>query len=63
MEYSLSSYSEHALEVGSTSKAVSYVEIIDKDGNSFWGAGTDDDIIKSSIKALVSAINNKLTAA
>lgn len=63
LEYSLSSYSEHALEVGSTSKAVSYVEIIDKDGNSFWGAGTDDDIIKSSIKALVSAINNKLTAA
>lgn len=63
LEYSLSSYSEHALEVGSSSKAVSYVEVIDSSGNSFWGAGTDDDIIKSSIKALVSAINNKLTAA
>ena len=58
LEYSLSSYSEHALEVGSASKAVSYVEVIDNNGNSFWGAGTDDDIIKSSIKALVSAINN-----
>ena len=58
LEYSLSAYSEHALEVGSASKAVSYVEVVDKDGNSFWGAGTDDDIIKSSIKALVSAINN-----
>ena len=33
-------------------------QFIDKDGSSFWGAGTDDDIIKSSIKALVSAINN-----
>ena len=58
LEYSLSSYSEHAHEVGSASKAVSYVEVIDNNGNSFWGAGTDDDIIKSSIKALVSAINN-----
>ena len=60
LEYSLSSYSEHALEVGSASKAVSYVEVIDRNGSSFWGAGTDDDIIKSSIKALVSAINNLL---
>ncbi|MBR1824324.1 MAG: 2-isopropylmalate synthase [Ruminococcus sp.] len=58
LDYSLSSYFEHALEVGSASKAVSYVEVVGKDGSSFWGAGTDDDIIKSSIKALVSAINN-----
>ena len=28
------------------------------DGKIFWGAGLDDDIIKSSYKALVSAVNN-----
>ena len=56
--YSLNTYSEHALDVGSASKAVSYVEVVSSSGTSFWGAGTDDDIIRSSINALVSAINN-----
>ena len=60
-EYSLNTYSEHALEVGSASKAVSYVEIIAGDGKSFWGTGIDNDIITSSVKALVSAVNNMLT--
>lgn len=61
LEYNLCTYSEHALEIGSASKAVSYVEIQDKNGASFWGTGIDTDIIKSSIKALVSAVNNMLT--
>lgn len=58
--YNISSYSEHALEVGSASKAVSYVEISDANGKTFWGTGVDNDIIASSIKALVSAVNNML---
>lgn len=60
LEYSINTYTEHALDVGSASKAVSYVEILDKNGTSFWGTGIDTDIIKSSIKALVSAVNNML---
>lgn len=60
LDFSLNSYTEHALEVGSASKAVSYVEIIDGNGKSFWGTGIDNDIIISSIKALVSAVNNML---
>ena len=59
-DYSLNSYTEHALEVGSASKAVSYVEIVAKNGESFWGTGIDNDIITSSVKALVSAVNNML---
>ncbi len=62
MDYNINTYTEHALEVGSASKAVSYVEIISADGSSFWGTGIDNDIITSSIKALVSAVNNMLTA-
>ncbi len=58
--YSINTYTEHALEVGSASKAVSYVEITDRNGKSFWGTGIDTDIIVSSIKALVSAVNNML---
>ncbi len=63
LQYTINEYTEHALEVGSTSKAVSYVEILDSSGSSsFWGTGIDTDIMKSSIKALVSAVNNMLKA-
>lgn len=57
LDYSLSAYTEHALEVGSASQAVSYVEVVNG-GKSYWGTGIDTDIIRSSIKALVSAVNN-----
>lgn len=50
-------YTEHALNVGSTSKAVTYVSITMPDGSVSWGVGVDDDIIVSSIYALFSAIN------
>ena len=53
-------YTEHALESGSTSKAVTYVGITDDSGKTHWGAGVHEDIITSSIQALVSAINKKL---
>ena len=60
LDYTLNTYSEHALEVGSTSKAVSYVEVVNGDQESFWGVGIDNDIMTSSVKAFVSAINNML---
>lgn len=63
LEFIINEYTEHAMEVGSTSKAVSYVEIRGGKGESFWGTGIDTDIMKSSIKALVSAVNNMLLAA
>ncbi len=53
-------YTEHALESDSTSKAVTYVGITDESGKTHWGAGVHEDIITSSIHALVSAINKKL---
>ncbi len=55
--YTLESYTQHAIEGKSTSKAASYVSIKDKTGKTFWGAGISSDIIVSSIKALLSAIN------
>ena len=60
INYSINTYTEHALEVGSDSNAVSYVEIISSEGKSFWGTGIDNDIVISSIKALVSAVNNMI---
>ncbi len=55
--YTLESYSEHALEDGTASRAASYVSIKDKDGKLSWGVGIHSDIIESSVNALVSAIN------
>ncbi len=58
--YTLESYSEHALEDGTTSRAASYVSIKDKDGKLTWGVGIHPDIMESSLNALVSAINRML---
>lgn len=60
IDYNINTYTEHALEIGSTSKAVSYVGITDNNGKNYWGTGIDNDIITSSVKALVSAVNNML---
>ena len=56
ISYELTVYEEHALSQGSSSKAMSYVGITCED-KLYWGAGIDDDIIKSSINALVVAVN------
>ena len=52
-------YTEHALEEKSTSKAASYVGIV-KAGKTYWGAGVHSDIMTSSLNALISAINKML---
>ncbi len=56
VSYELSIYEENAISKGSSSKAAAYVGIM-KDGKLYWGVGIDEDIIKSSIAALVSAGN------
>ncbi len=61
-EYTLDTYTEHALEGKSDSKAASYVSIIDKNGRAYWGVGIDSDIILSSVKALISAVNKQQIA-
>ena len=59
MQYTLVSYTEHALEMSTSSKAIAYVGIQKPDGSLSWGAGVDSDIIRASIDALVTAINNR----
>ncbi|MBO5277839.1 MAG: 2-isopropylmalate synthase [Clostridia bacterium] len=58
-EYTLESYVEHALEERSSSKAASYVSIVEE-GKTYWGTGIHTDIMLSSIWALVSAVNRML---
>ena len=59
MDFTVITYTEHALETGSTSQAVAYVGLQWASGAVTWGAGTDSDIMTASVKALASAINNK----
>lgn len=56
IDYELTFYEEHAISKGSSSKAAAYVGLV-RGGKTFWGVGIDEDIIKSSIAALVAAGN------
>lgn len=62
VSFSELTYEEHALTVGSSSQAISYVGITLDNGKLVWGAGVNDDIIAASINALFSAINRGLQA-
>ena len=58
LDYALDVYEEHSLSKRSDAQAISYVGIKPAGQEKlYWGAGTDDDIIKSSIDALVNAVN------
>jgi 2-isopropylmalate synthase len=57
IHYTDLTYSEHALEIGQSSRAMAYIGIKGDDGKVVWGAGMDTDIITASIKALFSAVN------
>ncbi len=61
IDFEVTTYTEHALAGQTDSKAVTYVGI-DKNKKTFWGVGVDDDIINSSILALVSALNDAVEA-
>ena len=57
IEFNVDTYTEHALERKTTSEACSYVGIT-FGSKVYWGVGRNSDIIVSSVKALVSALNN-----
>ncbi|MCI8341790.1 MAG: 2-isopropylmalate synthase [Firmicutes bacterium] len=50
-------YREHSMEYGTKARAISYVQLSDGDGHVGFGAGTSSNIIKSSLRAVVSAVN------
>ena len=59
-DFVLCNYNEHALNTGSSAKAVAYIEIEYQDGRKLWGAGIDTDIIIASIKAVLSSLNRSV---
>jgi len=61
IKFDVVNYSEHSLEYGNKSKAITYIQLYDKEQNSYFGAGTSSSITKSSIRAVVSAINKMIS--
>lgn len=58
IRFSLVTYEEHALQVGSNSQACAYVGIeVEGSSSIVWGAGIKTDIIDASVYALISALN------
>lgn len=58
IKFSLVTYEEHALQVGSNSQACAYVGIeVEGAPGITWGAGIKTDIIDASAFALISALN------
>jgi 2-isopropylmalate synthase len=57
IDFKLISYYEHALDKGSDSRAVAYIQIEDAKNRRFWGAGIDTNIEVASFKGILSALN------
>jgi 2-isopropylmalate synthase len=58
IKFSLVTYEEHALQLGSNSQACAYVGVtLEGEEKITWGAGIKDDIIDASAFALISALN------
>ena len=60
-DYVLQVFTQHSMQgQGSQSVAASYIGIESDEGEMFWGAGTDTDVIKASTNALLSAFHNMM---
>ena len=56
-DFSLLSYHEHALDRGSGSRAVAYIQIETAGGVRLFGVGVDTDIAAASFRAILCALN------
>ena len=60
-KFSINMYNEHALENGTRSLAITYVEIKRSEDNAiFLGAGVSSSVTKSSVKAVLCAYNRMI---
>ncbi len=59
VDFEIVNYSEHSMEYGTKSRAISYIQISSSKGV-FFGAGISSNITESSLRAVVSAANKIL---
>ncbi|MEZ4734205.1 MAG: alpha-isopropylmalate synthase regulatory domain-containing protein [Caldilineaceae bacterium] len=56
-DFQLVTYAEHSLGHGSEAEAIAYIQIQTPSGATFFGAATDTNIERASIKAILSSLN------
>ncbi|MBX3010882.1 MAG: 2-isopropylmalate synthase [Caldilineaceae bacterium] len=56
-DFQLVTYAEHSLGHGSEAEAIAYIQIQTPSGAKFFGAATDTNIERASIKAILSSLN------
>ncbi|MCE9499704.1 MAG: 2-isopropylmalate synthase, partial [Leptospira sp.] len=57
MFLNIESFNEHSLDRGSDAQAIAYVEIVNEQMGSYFGAGLSGNITEASCKAFFSAVN------
>ena len=61
VRFSIAMYSEHAMNTGSDSAAITYIELKNhEDGKRYIGAGVSSSVTKSSVRAIISAYNRMI---
>lgn len=61
ISFSVNMYNEHSMKSGTDSAAITYIEIKDsKTGEIHLGAGVSSSVTKSSVRAVISAVNRMI---
>ncbi len=55
--FNVADYSQHSLDFGNKSRAITYVQVYDCHNKPYYGVGMSANTAKSSIRAIVSAVN------
>jgi len=62
VSFKLADFGQNTRSSTSKAEAAAYVELKDRAGNSFYGAGIDTSITLAPIRAIISAVNRMVTA-
>ncbi len=57
IDFDIVTYSQHSLDYGNKSRAITYIHIYDENQNSYYGVGISTNTAKASFRAILSALN------
>ena len=60
VDFEVVSYSQHSLDYGNKSRAITYIQLHDESQKSYYGIGISVNTAKSSLRGILSALNHIL---
>ncbi len=57
IDFDIVTYSQHSLDYGNKSRAITYIHIYDENQKSYYGIGVSTNTAKASFRAILSALN------